>query len=223
MIDYDPREPLIFLHIPKTAGSSVRAIFKAWYGNGWFDHYFDLKEGGRPPKHDLFEMAPLSTRSTIFGHFNRARQLGVQDYYPNATQFITIMRDPFEQMLSAYFFLRRWRDVFEAHREVPGDDIVQHIQTYRSNILDFFPCAITPDNYEAVIESQFVEIGLTEHLEQSMTRIASKLGFIFTPDMLGHENSTVRDKSVDKVLRDQFRERHALEYTVYDFIAAKYA
>lgn len=222
MIDYDPQQPLIFIHIPKTAGTSVRAIFQAWYGDGLYEHYFDPKCGAQPYRHNLFENAKLSEPSVIFGHFNSARRFGVQDYYPEATQFVTIIRDPFEQMLSRYFFIRKRRHFFEKYREIPEDDLLKHILTYRSNIMCFFPCEVTLDNYKEVIESQFVEIGVTEHLNESMKRIALKIGFTFIPEMLAHENETARDKTIDQNLIGSFRDRHKLEYLVYDFIRCRY-
>ena len=31
MRPYDPTEPLIFVHVPKCAGTTVRAVFRDWF------------------------------------------------------------------------------------------------------------------------------------------------------------------------------------------------
>ena len=48
---FDPDKPLIFIHVPKTAGISVREVFSGWFGAGLVRHYFD-EVAGQPPQRD---------------------------------------------------------------------------------------------------------------------------------------------------------------------------
>ena len=65
MRDYDPTQPLIFVHVPKTAGISVRTIFKDWFADRLCLNYYN-EVAGTPP--------------VIYGHFSRNRAFGVKDF-----------------------------------------------------------------------------------------------------------------------------------------------
>src|SRR5262245_8731415 len=106
---YDPEKPLISLHIPKCGGTSFRAVLQHWFGPNLYRHCFYERLTKPPRKYDL------EGGMCIHGHFNRKRQIGVSDYYPEVDQFITILRDPFEMTVSRYFYAKgkgatRFRD-----------------------------------------------------------------------------------------------------------------
>src|SRR5215468_759555 len=110
MRPYNKDKPLISLHIPKCGGSSFHAVLERWFGMGLYLHYFrgPLNEE-RPRKYEL------KSGTCVHGHFSRRRKTGVLDYYPEAEQFIIIVRDPFEMAVSYYFYAKglgenRFRD-----------------------------------------------------------------------------------------------------------------
>ena len=41
----------------------------------------------------------------IHGHFNAARSSGIDDYYPAADQFMSVVREPFETLVSNLFLM----------------------------------------------------------------------------------------------------------------------
>ena len=95
---YDPTKPLIFSHIPKSAGTSVLGIFKTWFGDNLLLHY------GPSERHDL-ENPPDPTRPVaLYGHFNRQRGKAIDQSYPEVDQFVTILRDPWDRVISGYFY-----------------------------------------------------------------------------------------------------------------------
>jgi len=87
MLNYKFSKTLISIHIPKTGGTSFKDVLYTWFGKNLFFHYYNEREGIMPVKYELLPGI------CIHGHFNRKRNFGVQDYYPEATQFITILRD----------------------------------------------------------------------------------------------------------------------------------
>ena len=109
MKKYDPKKPLISIHIPKCAGSSFSAILKSWFGKGYLGHYHDEKQDIAPIRHNLKSrlfFREYKPGICIHGHFNHDRGNGTQDYYPEVDQFITILRDPFDLHLSNYFYVK---------------------------------------------------------------------------------------------------------------------
>jgi hypothetical protein len=216
---YDPNLPLIAVHIPKTAGTSVRALFERWFGDGLLPHY---PISGMPPKYDLVQRHSAQRPVVVYGHFNGARGFGVGDYYPEAEQFVTIIRDPFEQRLSGYFY---WKKLGRRPHWLRDDDefnLRNATFERQDTFLDFFPVDLTMHNYQEHIESRFIAIGLTERLDESLTRIATRLGQTYEPGQPPRLNVAERDEEVPAELREEFVASRPLEYAVYDYVRAMY-
>jgi len=62
----------------------------------------------------------------VYGHFNRDHGFGVEQYYPEVNQFMTMLRDPFEAAISMYYF----------HRKVGGSSMIdqKHLRVIFVNI-----------------------------------------------------------------------------------------
>ncbi|MBN0989834.1 hypothetical protein [Amphritea pacifica] len=220
MKEYDSNLPLVVIHVPKTAGVSVREIYKSWYSDGLLFHYYDAVKGAMPQKYDLAGMHSNERPVAVYGHFNKARGFGVEHYYPDAKQFVTILRDPFERAVSAYFYLRKQGR--EASR-IPDGDLREYVLGPRVSILNQFPCEVTMDNYQEIIESLFIEVGVTEHLDESMARIANKIHKEYQPGTLLHLNATERDQSmIPADLKEEFMANKQLDYAIYNYVRAKY-
>lgn len=217
---FEPDQPLVFIHVPKTAGISVRDVFSGWFGARLILHYYN-EAAGRPPQRDpRFDRHSRAAPVCVYGHFNRNRAFGVTDTYPEATQFVTLLRDPFEMACSSYFFVRKVSAGWKDRSRVPQGDLATHLEEEPPNMLNHFPCVVTEANYREVIETQFVEIGVTERLAESLARIAAALGHDFDPARLGRLNVTDRDTAgLDLgALRARYRNRHPLEFAVYDHV-----
>ncbi len=219
MRDFDRRQPLIVIHVPKAAGTSSRKFFQAWYGDGFLRHYFNQKKEQMPKKYDLFELHSINNPIVLHGHFNKVRGFGVEDYYPEVKQFITILRDPFELEISKYFFIRKhgidWNGM-------PVDDIKEHLIGAKSHMLDYFPREVTFNNYKEIIAKYFIEIGVTKHLRNSMKWIAYKIGMQYEDELFGYHNTTERDQEVPNYLKDIFIENNQLEFDVYNYVFEKF-
>lgn len=179
MREYDKTAPLIVIHIPKTAGSSVKKIFKLWFGDALYDHYFNERAGSPPPKRNLDLLHSPGRPLAVYGHFNRLRGFGVEHYYPEVQQFITILRDPFEMAISSYYYIRKNGTDWNDQTRVPKADLRQFLLNTPPNMLNQFPRAVTRDNYREQIEKLFVEVGVMERLPETVRRIATKkIGYL---------------------------------------------
>ena len=223
---YDRTQPLVMLHIPKTGGTSVQRIFRSWFGDGLVEHYFDESRNAMPTRHDLAMVHFPERPVVVYGHFNRLRGFGVDDYYPQVTQFITILRDPFDRAISLYFFVRQnsqqgagwWKS------SDPATMTLREFlaQKEEGPLPTFSPIPLTLDNFEEVIEASFVEVGIMEKLDESLRRIAHSLHVHYDSSMLTIENRTARNQEIPHELRESFMRRHPLEYAIYNYVASKF-
>jgi Sulfotransferase family len=102
--------PLIFLHIPKTAGTTLRAIVNRQYpGNSiLWGSGFELRELLRTlPEHRKRAIRVLQ------GHM----PFGLHAYLPDPAQYITMLRDPIDRTISTYYFIKR-RPRNRLHKQV---------------------------------------------------------------------------------------------------------
>lgn len=222
MRKYNPKKPLIAIHIPKTGGSSVQKVYKEWFRENLYFHY-NSPVSGLPKKLDLKKIYYENSSIAIYGHFNASRGFGIQKYYPEVEQFVTILRDPFEMHLSRYFYLKKTTDNFKKSPNIKdGCDIETFFNGFPSIMLEHFPRKVTLENYKDIIEDYFIEIGIMEMLDISLSRIAKKLGLSYN-NSVPFINKTERDSSmISDNIKVNFIKSHKLEYQVYNYILLKY-
>lgn len=95
---------LVSIHIPKTAGTSLRNVLQNQYPDAVeFLYHNDLVKNKR-----MWEGLPIKLEhkgvSCIHGHF--PAKLSLKEFYPDA-KIITWMRDPIERMISTYNFFKK--------------------------------------------------------------------------------------------------------------------
>lgn len=217
MRDYDSNKPLISIHIPKCGGISFTRILEGWFKERLVLHYFDEKNNRMPIKHRLNPGSGVC----IHGHFNMKRGFGITDYYSEVDQFITILRDPFEILLSNYFYVKRLG--VEAYRDglrYDLGDFSDYLKKHGSFMFLHMPCEITMDNFKEIFEKYFVYIGVLEDIQVSVDCLAKKLGFPVT--IITHENISERSIEITEQMREEFKERYPLEHAVYNYALSTY-
>jgi Sulfotransferase family len=96
----DTRAPvLIFLHLPKTAGSTVVHILEREYGRDAVLPLYDSIFGDEVA--ELTADQAARTR-VIAGHF----YFGVHEHVPGRCRYFTFLRDPIRRIVSHYHFVR---------------------------------------------------------------------------------------------------------------------
>lgn len=222
---YDDRLPLIFIHVPKTAGGSSRMVFAKWFGAGFQTHYRDEARGTLPRRAAATDDPNRGHPLCIYGHFNRNRGFGVELNYPDIRQFVTILRDPLEMMISRYYYSRQMRAQYRRPTQTASGSLAAFLQKGTGNMLNHFPRPVSWENHKDIIEEYFLEIGFTESLAPSLERMAAVLGQRFDPARLGVVNQTPRDGQslLSPELRADFQEKSRLEYAVYAYAKARFA
>ena len=211
---YNPQQPMLSIHLPKCAGASFKRTLEDWFPGKLFFHYFDEKTGQPPVRHQL------GAGSCIHGHFTRKRGIGVEDYYPDIDQRITVVRDPLEVAMSNYFYIKRqskgagfYRDGVKQQEAPPSLDAF--LEGRDSYFFDFLPREIDDENYRDVLDKYFLFIGVVERMGETMNGLSALLK---KPEAeIPHVNMSPRDDELSKETETAFRERNALAYKIYDY------
>ena len=216
---YDSNQPLFFSHIPKMGGTSLREVFQCWYGKNLLLHYNDPRNAIGPTLHTE-RLVEVSGQNPIcvFGHFNNKKGRGFGASYPNASQFVTVFRDPLEIALSMHNFIKTKAGDWLEKPDLYYQTIDEFMETFRFEINSFLKTQVDDSNFKEVIASEYVYVGLLETLEHDIVDMARMLGFEPPPE-IKKLNVLPRKKIEfsDRVL-EKFRQRHQLEYAIYDWL-----
>ena len=195
----------------------MRRILENWFVDRFKIHYFQ-QYNASPPVHEM------KGGVCIHGHFDPKRGCGLRECYPDASQFITVLRDPMEMALSNYFFWKRKARSRQIRLGMirPGDpDDYPDLNTFflrrpDSRMMSFLPEDMTLENYSKYFQERFVWIGLVETLPRDVGVLARKLGFPRTPIL--HINASPRDESLSPSIAAEFRERNRWAFEMVDFV-----
>lgn len=177
---YDPSRALFSLHVPKTAGTSFRHDLEAWFGPKNMGYHYHGYHREPPPR---FEPRP---GLCVHGHFNRLRGIGVRQYYPDASQFITFLRDPFDRFVSNWRYLQfQVRDGFRVPELDDQPSFAEWLARRQRaaeegedpfSYLAQLPDRVDADRVDQLFGSEFVGVGITERYAESMRMFAAALG-----------------------------------------------
>ena len=195
---YTPDRPAIFLHIPKCAGTSFIGLLRRWYGPTYHHpHQDETRDILLPRVRVKLENGNWDPKvKCIHGHFDRGRGYGLPEHYPEIDQYFTIMRDPFDMVVSMYFFVKgrsqrgeyRYRGkVIDIREQYP--DLSSYLKVYHAWVEDHLPTDFTVKNSSSYVDSRFVYLGCFEELQRSVDGLA---------DVLGKPRSTLPKQNVSR-------------------------
>lgn len=213
---------LIFVHIPKTAGTSFKGLLSKLYtpsetiiidSDGW---YKDTKLAHTTNRNSLpgaQQVQPSSNIKYIVGHFNANRFV---DLYPNAN-YITWVRDPIQRLLSHYnYYLRSGRYYGQFNKEKRAYDLI-NFETYSTHKLN-----INSMSQQINIPlSKFKFIGIVEKYDEEVERFKRILGIDIINDKnynnINPEKNNVHDRyEITEELKQRLFKLHAEDYKLYN-------
>jgi hypothetical protein len=200
-----------------------------WFGDGY--HKLNQQQDSK------YGMEKLPTQDgqgnwlpdvrCIQAHFHHGHGFGLPYFYPEIDQYVTILRDPFDLMVSMYFFIKgRSKQGKFWFRGRPVDitetypSIESYVRNYPYWMYSHLPQNLTLANYRQQLSKQFVYIGIFEDLQNSINRLAEKLGQ--SPVKLPLSNASQYDETVPEELRQQFYFDYPLPKRIYDFARQHY-
>lgn len=223
MREYDSKRVLISLHIPKCGGNSIELILRSWFRLGYFRHYYNHNSNTLPRRIPYLKKIQKILPICVHGHFDHEEEgTGVDLYYPDSIQYITILRDPLEMHLSLFFYMRKLYNegaLFWEGRKVNKEgynwDIDDWVENRPFFMFRFMPFVFTEDNYKVVVDKHFVHIGVVSNYQKSINILAEKLKKKAIP--LNIKNVTERDQMPSEISITKFKKKHTLEYLLYNY------
>jgi hypothetical protein len=214
---------LIFLHIPKTAGTTLNRIIE-WQYNPL----------------SIFTMDPYRIRATAERlktlSERRRRRLrvvrghlyyGVHEFLPQGATYITMLREPVARFLSSYYFIQR-RPLHPMHRKVTTERVgiedfirlTPHQQNLQCSLIagvknDGKLDKGTLERAKENLAKSFSIVGLSERFEESLVLIARA----FDWQVPFYENRKVSKTrpQVESSAVEMIREHNRLDLELYEF------
>lgn len=228
-----PADTLLFMHIPKTAGTSLRHLLERMYRGRDSAYLYDPNDmrGAIHPRD--FAAMPEEDRARlalVVGHF----QFGIHEWIPRTATYLTMVRDPIDRLISLYYHYKnsavtneasgafRHRATIEEQgltfeRFVFGGLTLQTdnemVRQVSGRWAKFGECTQELlDQALEHVESQFAGVMVYERMPESMDLLARVTGR--PVDRLGRSNVSRARVTPDQIAPD-VRER-VLEFNRYD-------
>ena len=218
---------IIFVHVPKTAGTALDGVIKRSYADG--EWYSVRKKEPDFYKAELGELARAQPRRLRFvtGH----APFGLHEVMGDApTQYITLLREPIERLKSFFNYAKRHPD-HHLHAEIKSGalDLVGLARLIANQQVRYLcgKWSGVPDEQDLEIAKKnlverFVVAGLTERFDETLAMFQGKLGWPFRP--YTRENTAPRRpmNDLDAAEMSILRRYHELDYALYEFVAKRF-
>jgi hypothetical protein len=96
-------ETVLFMHIPKTAGTAFREAMIENYKHSQVAYLYPHPPGLLVSNLGLLPLEQRARFRIVMGHF----QYGIHEFLPQEYTYVTIVRDPVERVISHYHYLRQ--------------------------------------------------------------------------------------------------------------------
>lgn len=217
------REALIFLHIPKTAGTTLNRIIE-WQYNPFA--IFTINPYRMKGSAERLQRLPEKRRHqlrVVRGHL----LYGIHDCLPQGATYITMLREPVARVLSAYYFVLR-RPLNPLHRKLKrerlGVEDCVRLFPQRQNLQCRFIAgvedpAVGDERLLALakenLTKSFSVVGIAERFEESLMLIAKT----FDWEVPFYKNCKVAKTrpQIEPGTVDMIREHNRLDLELYEF------
>jgi hypothetical protein len=221
---------VLFLHIPKTAGTTLGVILSRLYSPREYLPFYRPKI--EETLQSLASLDPaIKSRTRFFiSHVN----FGVHRLFPGPCTYATIMRDPIARVISHYHFIRRNPEHF-LHRRVQRMDLAEYAQSALENgshngqTKYLCDAEWRTDGYECTAEhlesakknlvERFAAVGLMEQFDASLLLMKEAFGWK-TPYYQSENVSETPAPSPEAI--QIIHRRNQFDLQLYDFAKQRF-
>jgi hypothetical protein len=209
---------LVFIHINKTAGSTVRYVLRSTFG---MDHCevepWHSQWGGAPfSSYDLHRLRKVYPRlQSIGGH----RVTGYVDLHEEGTEFryFTFMRDPVRTCASRFQYNIQYR----GKKNLIFEDWIQKDWT-RNSQTRLIAGAADFDKAIRIIREKNIFVGLTERFDESMLLLKElvepRLNISYRPVNKASSNSIAQQLLANETTHKMLVEANQVDQQLYDYV-----
>ena len=229
-MDYDN---LIFLHIPKAAGSTLHPVLERHYSKRAY------RTITVPEQLEAFKQLPEAERHRIRllkGHM----PFGLHEYLSGHSRYITLLRHPAERVVSHYYYVKRRPGHYLHHHLESGMDLAEFASAGLSGEMDNgqvrllsghdqdIPCGECTrdllDTAQRNIENHFAVAGLTERFDESLVLMAIELGWNWTPYYLNRNVTKDKPvaKQIDPIVLKAIEQANPLDFELYEWASRRF-
>lgn len=209
---------LVFIHINKTAGSTVRYILRSTFGidhcevEPWHAQWTD------PPfsAQDLQRLRKLYPHlKSIGGH----RVTGYVDLQPNGIplKYFTFMRDPLKTCASRFQYNIQYRK----KKNLIFEEWIQREWT-RNHQTKLIAGVPDVDKAIQIIREKNIFVGLTERFDESMlllkALVAKDLNISYKPVNVARKNTLAQGLLSNESTRQMLIDANQVDLALYDFV-----
>jgi Sulfotransferase family len=221
------QEALIFLHIPKTAGTTLNRIIEWQYSPLSIFTIDPLGIRATPERFETFSEQRRRKLRVVRGHM----VYGIHEFLPQGATYITMLRDPVARLLSAYSFaLRRPLNPMrrKLKRERLGVEAFVRLTPNRQNLQCRVLAGVKDvtcdqrvlDIAKENITKSFSVVGLCERFEESLILVAKAFGWEI-PYYENRKVSKVRPALEPSVV-NMIQEYNRFDMELYEFARKRF-
>lgn len=216
---------VIFLHIPKCAGSTLGEIISRQYPSSHTHHITTIPDLQKSINE--FQNLPKSAREDIrflWGH----GVFGLHNYLSGRTEYVTLLREPVDRVISYYYYVRRTQ-AHRHHEAAQEMSLREYVTSGVNKMLDNqMTRAIVKGVGEANVETfrqakenlnkYFAVVGLVEHFDKSILLMKQYFGWgdvSYRKRNVSPNHPSKKDLRAS--LREQIEERNHWDRKLYKY------
>ncbi|MGM0876127.1 MAG: sulfotransferase family 2 domain-containing protein [Bacillota bacterium] len=206
---------LIFLHIPKTAGTSLRKIVERQYRLNEIVSFYGYES--LENQLSKYSRENLRRKKCVLGHF----RYGIHSHFSKPYTYITMLRDPIESLISLYYFVHQNPNLpmYEQVKNKTFEEFISNENVH--NRLTWYLAGEGPSNLQKAIENlkDFHFVGITEMFDESVFLMKKKFGWNnVNYEKLNVTKNRPKSKQIPNHVIEKVMEKNHLDIELYQYV-----